>query len=855
MKSAFGLAKAITIFLVAFFLVAVGFMYFKLRNENTTQKKISLLEATPASGNSSFALPDDVTIQGNLNVQGKTAFSDDITIEQLATSEKNKVLSVNNSGKLILVDDVNSSDTYITNNNSDFLPKSAIGGMVFSDGVDWKVSDLIYHSDIYLGLNTKNPEGTFHINTGHSDTTGLIVQGVENQSDNLQEWWNDQGNTLARVTAAGGIVLDNSASHLLEVRPSGDTGYLSSSGGAIFVENTYNIGTGIGIYSNAGSDALGNMINVKVDNALYNQAAFYMNYDGISNAVEIVSNTNDSSSNALSVTNFNTQDSAVGVIGYETGRGTIKVTHNGTGSDANASGISIDLQGTGTKAQGLYIDSTASGGTTGNLLRLRNQTTDRFVVDYLGGVKIGGNGTNTSVTKYGNTVGDEFFIGTNGAFRVQRSATDSEAFRTQVLGDTQGRWLGTADGKLKFGDGSSAQDVVMQRTGVGLMQLDADYEIVSQDVNNDVLTLTASDGSRLGRFTETSGGHGWFEIDNSSGNAVILFRADGGNSYINSGNFGLGTTSAGTSANKVLAIGNGTAPTTSIADGIQLWAEDVASSSELRVRDEAGNISTLSPHNFSLIPGGASEDMAWSFYSENGQYAINADITKALRLVEGISGQQLVYIKDLDSGNVVDQTARTYASNFKQVESQDLNKQLTAKLGDYVTKQELASNFDFAEKVINVLKEIAIKTKAIFEGSVEFLASAVFHGPITVNADTSGIVYVPAYTKVYKLTFENSFSQKPIVYVTAEDSALNFNVIEVTQSGFEVQINNPSENAMQFQWLALMSENNNPNIEVLEKINSAAIVEPVEFLEPIIVQTPLPSMVPDSATDSSELSN
>ena len=62
------------------------------------------------------------------------------------------------------------------------------------------------------------------------------------------------------------------------------------------------------------------------------------------------------------------------------------------------------------------------------------------------------------------------------------------------------------------------------------------------------------------------------------------------------GNVGIGTASFGATAAGVLAIKNGTAPTSSPADMVQLYAEDVTASSELRVRDEAGNVTTLSPH-------------------------------------------------------------------------------------------------------------------------------------------------------------------------------------------------------------------------------------------------------------------
>ena len=111
-----------------------------------------------------------------------------------------------------------------------------------------------------------------------------------------------------------------------------------------------------------------------------------------------------------------------------------------------------------------------------------------------------------------------------------------------------------------------------------------------------------------------------------------------------SGNLLIGGTGTPTSSAKNLVLHNGTAPTGSATDGVILYAEDVSSSSELKVRDEAGNVTTLSPHNFDLIPEGPSEDMAWSYYSERDGKRINVDMLKAIRLLEQISGEKLVHM-------------------------------------------------------------------------------------------------------------------------------------------------------------------------------------------------------------------
>jgi len=109
------------------------------------------------------------------------------------------------------------------------------------------------------------------------------------------------------------------------------------------------------------------------------------------------------------------------------------------------------------------------------------------------------------------------------------------------------------------------------------------------------------------------------------------------------GNLHVGGSTTPTSSAGNLILNNGTAPAGSATNGVVLYAEDVSSSSELKVRDEAGNVTTLSPHNFSLIPEGPSEDMAWSYFSERDGKQINIDMLKAIRVLEKISGEQLVF--------------------------------------------------------------------------------------------------------------------------------------------------------------------------------------------------------------------
>lgn len=85
------------------------------------------------------------------------------------------------------------------------------------------------------------------------------------------------------------------------------------------------------------------------------------------------------------------------------------------------------------------------------------------------------------------------------------------------------------------------------------------------------------------------------------------------------------------------------------------------SAGEIKVTDNSGNSTTISPHNFSLLQ--PSEDMAWSFYSVNEEKGkqVNVDMMKVVRLLEQLTGEKLVYIADL-KGNELDEQIQKVTS-------------------------------------------------------------------------------------------------------------------------------------------------------------------------------------------------
>jgi len=168
-------------------------------------------------------------------------------------------------------------------------------------------------------------------------------------------------------------------------------------------------------------------------------------------------------------------------------------------------------------------------------------------------------------------------------------------------------------------------------------------------------------------YSET--GSGKLYIDNSTTTQPLIWGDFSSNDAAINGNLSIGSQTFSTGANNVLAIFNGTVPTVSVANGVQLYAEG-ASASELTVRDEAGNTTVLSPHNFSLIPGGRSESMSWAYYSERDGKVINVDMGKVVRLIEQLSGEKLIWILDRETNTYLPSTETHSIGQVKQLEKE-----------------------------------------------------------------------------------------------------------------------------------------------------------------------------------------
>ena len=158
---------------------------------------------------------------------------------------------------------------------------------------------------------------------------------------------------------------------------SGSVPQSTSVGGALNLDNSGSSGAGAVLYSNRGADALGRLLVVNQANAANPQHAVRIQNAGTAHTVSIfhdpAGGAGDPTAEAVDIVSTNEQDTTLGVRGRETGKGTVKITHGKPdGSDANASALSIALEGAGTASQGIFIGNDADNPTTGDLLHIRN---------------------------------------------------------------------------------------------------------------------------------------------------------------------------------------------------------------------------------------------------------------------------------------------------------------------------------------------------------------------------------------------------------------------------------------------------------------------------------------------------
>ncbi len=261
---------------------------------------------------------------------------------------------------------------------------------------------------------------------------------------------------------------------------------------------------------------------------------------------------------------------------------------------------------------------------------------DAKIINY--GQPIGGGTTvipdNSSSTVIESTDGKEYIVidTTDGAEKL-------------TLGNSSADVVSLGPVQIPDGTASAPGVAFKDQTNTGLIRPSANNIAF---VCNSSAKMQLSGGGDLMIASGGGGASAKLHVVGGAAGAIIRAAVDSADSFMlelrSSGN----TEQITFKETGEIEIYNGTAPGSSVTNGVQLYSEDVSSSSELKVRDEAGNVTTLSPHNFSIAD--RSEPMAWAYYSKNPFVGkeINVDMMQVVKAVEQLSGQSFIHERNLD---------------------------------------------------------------------------------------------------------------------------------------------------------------------------------------------------------------
>lgn len=305
-------------------------------------------EETPAT-TQVHAQVDTVTV----NAQGTGYTVNDVLTLDLGTGTEATITvdTIDTAGE-ILTATVTTSGDY-TAFTSGVTGISVTGGTGTGATFDVEVSvlsvTLLTAGEGYNSVPTVTLDGTGLTQTATATIGSTGSWGPLGGADNID---------LLNISDDGNITVTNTtaSTNAIRITQNADAGSSTSSGGALNIQNTNNVGSAITVYSNKGADANGHLVQVRSNNDAFDRHGIFLDYAGSNSGLNIVnrrgqSNTafNGGNSNvAMNVTSYNRDISAFWIRGNEIDSGTVKITHTGQGSggvatDSVAAGLSIAM--------------------------------------------------------------------------------------------------------------------------------------------------------------------------------------------------------------------------------------------------------------------------------------------------------------------------------------------------------------------------------------------------------------------------------------------------------------------------------------------------------------------------------
>jgi hypothetical protein len=234
--------------------------------------------------------------------------------------------------------------------------------------------------------------------------------------------------------------------------------------------------------------------------------------------------------------------------------------------------------------------------------------------------------SSSSNDRYRNTLHVELDLNgkdsTNSSSSITRGPQNAQfcAVKNSASGNST---LGNANG------GQNVLDVRTSSTGNLTLTRSAAHSSSIETGANTGTTITFTDAFGYHSSGYLTGGAGTNTCTNFS-----HFFAKGSGNPTNEFAFNADT-SAGLSKFNDVFLQNRSGDPSGIADGSHIYAKDVATSSEVFVRDEAGNVTQISPHN---------EAGEWQYWSENIKTGkkIRINMEKMIRKLEQFTGEKFI---------------------------------------------------------------------------------------------------------------------------------------------------------------------------------------------------------------------
>jgi len=485
---------------------------------------------------------------------------------------------------------------------------NSTGALTLSGGLGIAKSAVIggnlnVHGNIHANGNITADGGTIALGDSNADTVTFNADIGSDILPNIDSVY-DLGNTTNRfanayvdeLTITGNVVVASSMTATGNVSGAfgifSDNVSISGTKELIFRDAALTINSPIDGEIEIASDDLITFTatsNVEVDSAIFNV---------ISNSVFAGTNTNITSNVTLSGTNTNISSSNLSI----TGSG---ATIDGTLMNVKSN---VDMTGIITVgSDGLGKNFTIYSGTAGNKIKLK-ALSDQLV-------------SNTQIESSEKIRTDGSVFVSNGSSLVFGSqfkimdTTNTTGFLLQEDGTASGS--GTEGGRLDLETDEEAKITHNLTDGF----------IFSDKINQINVSSTTNSTSTTSGAIKTAGGLGvvqaaWFGGEVHAQSSLALAGAT-----ITTGSVGSG---AG-----ILAIKNGTAPTTQGVNQAYLYARDDVAESHIYTMDEGGNETKLGPHN---------ENNEWEFYSRNVKTGkvIRVNMERMIRKLEEFTGNVFI---------------------------------------------------------------------------------------------------------------------------------------------------------------------------------------------------------------------